>query len=404
MKVLFLLITVLSLAISIQAQSDTCNNNDALVVNTAGSKNNRCIPLNQQPAGTGTTMVIPNDTVTGTTVNRLAKLTGAPSQAIITATTDTENAVGVVTSGAGTTGNATITILGQASCAFDGATTAGNYVVISSVTAGMCHDGGSSFPTAQAAYGRVLSTNGGAGTYVIELMTPDIAFQNGGNGKSRPGGALTNVQFFDTGSQFGGSSTFVWDKTNQALTVGGSGSVDGSFTVKDRTGRLLLLQWNGSAQTVNSNGLDLWLFSGNIYMFAGSSQRWQFASNGHFIPSGSDGGFDIGNSTHHVRDIYFTNLIGNSNERVYSGGAPSITGDGTLNTGSKDSAGKVTSTTTGAASIVLTFSTSFQNAPACFANNETTANMIRATSTTTQVTIAGTTVTGDVVSYGCTGY
>lgn len=221
----FLVIVIIALyAMLAQAQSDTCNNNDALVVNTAGNKNNRCIPLNQQPVGTGATMIIANDTVTGTTVNRLAKLTGAPSSAIITATSDTENAVGVVTAGAGTTGSATITILGQASCAFDGATTAGNYVVISAVTAGMCHDAGSSFPTAQAAYGRVLSTNGGAGTYVMELMTPDIAFQNAGNGKSRPGGANTYVQFHDTGNAFGGVSSFSYDKTAHILGLSQSSS------------------------------------------------------------------------------------------------------------------------------------------------------------------------------------
>lgn len=200
-----------------QAQSNTCNNGDALVVNTGGTKNNQCIPLNQQPAGTGTTMILANDTVTGTTVNRFAKLDGAPSKALITSTADTDGAIGIVTAGAGITGNATITILGQASCEFDGATTAGNYVVISAITAGMCHDGGSAFPTAQAAYGRVLSTNGGAGTYVIELMTPDIAFQNAGNGKSRPGGSNTQVQY-NNSNQFGGITNATTDGTTLTVT------------------------------------------------------------------------------------------------------------------------------------------------------------------------------------------
>src|SRR5204862_1510682 len=45
---------------------------------------------------------VTNDTTTGTTVNKLAKLTGAPSTAIITATTDTAGAFGVVVGGAGT--------------------------------------------------------------------------------------------------------------------------------------------------------------------------------------------------------------------------------------------------------------------------------------------------------------
>jgi hypothetical protein len=174
-------------------------------------------------------MTIANDGVTGTTVNLLAKLTGAPSTAVITATTDTENAVGIVVSGAGTTGNATVAIIGQASCEFDGATVAGNYVVISTITVGMCHDIGSSFPTAQAAYGRVLSTNGGTGVYVMELMTPDLAFQNAGNGKSKPGGNDTQVQFNDSG-QFGGDSGLVYNKTTKLLTITGASSFDGVTT------------------------------------------------------------------------------------------------------------------------------------------------------------------------------
>src|SRR5207248_2891120 len=83
---------------------------------------------------------VTNDTTTGTTVNKLAKLTGAPSTAIITATTDTAGAFGIVVGGAGTSGSAQIARIGTASCVFDGATTAGDYAVISSTTAGDCHD------------------------------------------------------------------------------------------------------------------------------------------------------------------------------------------------------------------------------------------------------------------------
>src|SRR6059036_21351 len=43
---------------------------------------------------------VTNDTTTGTTANKLAKLTGAPSTAIITAITDTAGAVGIVVGGA----------------------------------------------------------------------------------------------------------------------------------------------------------------------------------------------------------------------------------------------------------------------------------------------------------------
>lgn len=403
MKVVILLILLTLTTVTVKAQTCADGNSPIWSATTGWT----CGPVTPGPlpAGSSLNMTIANAASTGTTVNRLAKLTGAPSTAVVTATTDTEGAIGICVGGCGTTGSATVAIIGQVSCEFDGATTAGNYVVISTTTAGMCHDGGSAFPTAQAAYGRVLSTNGGAGTYVMELMTPDIAFQNGGNGKSRPGGSNTQVQYNNSGV-FAGSSRFLWDDSTWKLTLGSAGGCcQGNILLKEQAGRDMSWGWNGFAYAfVTAQELDI--AGGDIYMYtgAGPSQRWRFSTTGMFIPSGSDGGFDIGDSTHHVRSIYFTNLIGNSNERVYSGGAPSISGDGTLNTGSKDSAGKVTSTTTGAASIVVTFSTAFQNAPACYTTNETTANLARAISTTTTVTIVGTTVTGDVLSYGCIGY
>ena len=59
------------------------------------------------------TFTISNAASTGTTVNTLTKLTGAPSTAVISAVTDTGGAVGITTAGAGTTGTATITTAGK---------------------------------------------------------------------------------------------------------------------------------------------------------------------------------------------------------------------------------------------------------------------------------------------------
>src|SRR6185437_1776201 len=81
-------------------------------------------------AGKSTISEIANAASTGTTVNKLAKITGAPSTALVTATTDTNGAIGVVVGGARTTGSAQIAVSGQATCAFDGGTTAGDYVQI----------------------------------------------------------------------------------------------------------------------------------------------------------------------------------------------------------------------------------------------------------------------------------
>lgn len=118
---------------------------------------------------------VPNETGTGTTLNKLAKLTGAPSAAIIAATTDVDGVVGIVVSGAGTSGSARLARDGTAPCVFDGATTAGNYVQISSSTAGDCHDAGSVRPISGQIIGRVLSTNGSGGTYNVTVSGLGIA-------------------------------------------------------------------------------------------------------------------------------------------------------------------------------------------------------------------------------------
>lgn len=124
-------------------------------------------------------ITIANAGSTGTTLNKLTKVTGAPSTAVIAATTDTSGIIGVTVGGAGTTGNAVIQASGVASCVFDGATTAGHYVQISSGTAGDCHDAGSSYPSGGELIGRVLSTNGSGGTYPV-LLSQEVDVAAGG--------------------------------------------------------------------------------------------------------------------------------------------------------------------------------------------------------------------------------
>lgn len=110
-------------------------------------------------------LLIANDTLSGTTVNTLTKLTGAPSAAVITGISDTSGIVGITIAGAGLTGTATIQQDGIASCVFDGPTTAGDYFNNSKTTPGDCHDYG----TTPGGLGRVLTTNGGGGTYQVAL-------------------------------------------------------------------------------------------------------------------------------------------------------------------------------------------------------------------------------------------
>ena len=496
--------------------------------------------------GTGNVnMTVANSSSTGTTTNRLAKLTGAPSTALITATSDTENAVGVCTSGCGTTGNATIAILGQVNCDFDGATTAGNFVTISSTTAGKCHDAGSAFPTSGAAYGKVLTTNGASGTFSMELMTPDIAFQNAGNGKSKPGTPSNSFQYNGTGNTFVGGNLFEEDAntlsvrnstndqnfsvyrnyvsssnyqrirvgwtsgtaeimsegstqaasnvilrvgstaangfnfgattlvpvTDATMTIGSSSNYlseiyNNSFVTKSggnirfvggsrisgpQKGLIKIIDDDGnsgsgtiqfdsraysiSADTNNFDGIvpgyfQRWTASGAIRSLTGITYSNSVKSDGqvHLLVNEATNNLIIKNNVSSTAANRFLTVGGNDITlptdaaagmiydstaqrwriwplyNFYSAGTPSIAGNGTLNSGSKDSAGKVTTTATGASTIVLTFSITFARAPACIATNETTANLVRPVSTTTTLTINATIVSGDSISYVCSSY
>ena len=319
MKHFIYAIVFLSLCV-LATHAQTCTNGQVPI--WSSSLKWTCGTPTALPSGNALTMIVPNAGATGTTVNRLAKLTGAPSTAVITATTDTENGVGIVVSGAGTTGSATIAIIGQVSCDFDGATTAGNYVIISATTAGKCHDGGSAFPNAQAAYGRVLSTNGASGTYVMELMTPDIAFQNAGNGKSRPAGSNTQVQYNSSGV-FGATNQFTFDTTTNQLQLGtDTPALSGNLHLArgSGSGGFLDLGWNGFAYALWPNGNDVLIGGGLVNIYSGGSNRWQFGTSGHFTPVGSNGGFNIGDSTHRVGTLsmYKTIDFGNVNDATAS--------------------------------------------------------------------------------------
>jgi hypothetical protein len=150
---------------------------------------------------------IANDTTTGTVVNKLAKLSGAPSKAIIITTSDVSGIEGVVYGNAGTTGNARIATSGQVSCVFDGATVAGDYVQASVTAAGSCHDAGATLPTNDAQIlGRVLSTNGAGGTFAIR-----VALHNRGQGTAADANTGTSghtLPYLDGTNTFSGTNSF----------------------------------------------------------------------------------------------------------------------------------------------------------------------------------------------------
>jgi hypothetical protein len=117
----------------------------------------------------------------GTKINKLVKLTGSPFSAATTASvSDTGGIVGLCVTGCGNSGSATIKVGGIGGCAFDGPTTAGDYIQISSSTAGDCHDAGATYPTSGQVIGRVFSTHAIAGTWRIDVFPSEIQDINSG--------------------------------------------------------------------------------------------------------------------------------------------------------------------------------------------------------------------------------
>jgi len=124
----------------------------------------------------------------GTTANKLAKVTGNPSTALISTAGDTSGALGIVTAGAGSVERPRFRCRASPIAYIDNSTLAGDYVAISPSVAGDCHDAGASFPTSGQVLGRVLSTNGSAGTYQMFLFAAE---QQGSSASSS--GTVTSV-------------------------------------------------------------------------------------------------------------------------------------------------------------------------------------------------------------------
>lgn len=159
-----------------QLSADLSNISNAVYSNQANT-----YTAGPQSLGTQTLSLSLTNSSSGTTANELVILNSS-GQALTALTTSTNGVVGIAVSGAGTSGTVQVSQVGIASCVFDGATTAGDYVQASVTAAGDCHDAGSTFPTSgNQVLGRVTTTNGSAGTYPVLLSL------GGGSGGSSSG-------------------------------------------------------------------------------------------------------------------------------------------------------------------------------------------------------------------------
>src|SRR5579875_1439221 len=126
---------------------------------------------------------VANDGTTGTALHKLAKITATGLVTLTTA--DTVGAIGIVEQGAGISGSAYLATLGQASCSFDGAVTARDYVQASPTVAGDCHDAGSSLPLSGQIIGIAMGSIGSAGN--VDVLLSSFV--------SAPAGAVTSLGY-----------------------------------------------------------------------------------------------------------------------------------------------------------------------------------------------------------------
>lgn len=395
------------------------------------------------PGGAPLYLTVANAGVTGTTANKLAILTGAPATAVIASAATVQGVVGICNSTlgtCGTTGSAALVVQGLQDCVFSNATTAGNYVIPDTGTAGNCRDTGSStaLPVSTQGVqviGRVMVSNGGAGTNSVMLFGLGITTKYA-NGIFLSGGTTGFTPCNNDNIQGLVANVSVWDFAAQGILIkpggtacaapGGALDVQGGTTASAlSTNNPITLLSQAGPQNGNNSGVSGGaggLFSatgGAGGGFTGGSGSTGGAGGAATLQAGAGGVANSGSTNGPGGDInLFAGAAGAGAGTAGAAGKLSVKGQpvwsnvtgtttasvGTLATGSTDIAGKITSATTGAFSTVVTFARTWSRAPACFVNNETTANIANATSTTAQVTLAGVTVSGDVLSYVCMGY
>jgi len=238
----------------------------------------------------------------GTTINLIAKLSSG--QAITTLTSDTNTAIGIVIGGAGTTGNAQIAQSGQASCVFDGGTTSGDYVSISITVAGNCHDAGATYPTSGQILGRVLSTNGGGGTYAMLVFPSEIDGATGG------GGGFTSAQIS------AGTAISISGTCNSSASISCTVSNTGVTGVNSLSGAVTVASNGGSSVATSGSSVILGEPGGYVNKFRnGTFSVWQRGTASQTIGS-------TGNYSADGWKVYFT---GSANVAAVRASGPTIT-------------------------------------------------------------------------------
>lgn len=175
-------------------------------------------------SGTPLTVSCPNDTSSGTGVNLIVKLSNAGN--CLTAqigdfqvNSTLSTLVGIVVSGAGTSGNASVAVAGVVTCLFDNSVTIADWVSGSAATPGNCSDAGAATSAHSTQGGGILGfaiDGGSAGLHKVFLQQQ----------QGSPGNTLWMNQSRLDASAFAGQFLFRKSAGSAAvgLQIGGSGA------------------------------------------------------------------------------------------------------------------------------------------------------------------------------------
>lgn len=215
--------------------TSTCATVTSAYVDTTIAKTNAANVYTSGPQdlnGQAMTVQVANAGTTGTTVNKLAKLTS--SGAVILTTSDTAIPVYIVDSGAGTTGNAKLAIDGQESCVMDAtaSNTEGFVVTASNSVAGDCHAASAAEPSGFFVIGTLVSNSTTLGSVATVQVQPYFAAAGGAGGGSGTVNSGTSGQmtgYTATGAAVSGLANETFSAGD--VTFGQAGSVQGSLTL-----------------------------------------------------------------------------------------------------------------------------------------------------------------------------
>lgn len=205
----------------------------------------------------------------------------------------------------------------------------------------------------------------------------------------------------------------------EILSGSGTGGTVNSYVYGGSGGYYSLAAGGTSGSPTATVSTDVTRFAGLGIESAGST-NWFLQANVEITPTGtwsvSDHGMTIslwstpsGSLTRSavltIDGSQNTTIINTTKGSFQAGGTATTCTGATIGSGSKANAGFVTATTTGVSTVVITFPFTSTTGWAIAPQNNTTANLIRQTaSSTTTATFVGTTVSGDVISYVATAY